>query len=118
MPNNDAPQTATNPIAAPPVAKQVPHTRTFHGREFVDNYEWLREKDSPEVRQHLEAENAWTVQQTAHLKPLQDRLFEEVKARVQETDMSLPVRSGGWWYFSRTEEGKSYGTMCLSLIHI
>lgn len=112
MPNNDAPQTATNPIAAPPVAKQVPHTRTFHGREFVDNYEWLREKDSPEVRQHLEAENAWTVQQTAHLKPLQDRLFEEVKARVQETDMSLPVRSGGWWYFSRTEEGKSYGTMC------
>lgn len=47
MPNNDAPQTANNLIAAPPTAKKVPHTRTFHGREFVDNYEWLRDKDNP-----------------------------------------------------------------------
>ncbi|HIW94959.1 MAG TPA: S9 family peptidase [Candidatus Corynebacterium gallistercoris] len=107
-PESTTPQTLTQP----PRAKKLPHTRQFHGRTFVDDYEWLREKDSPEVRAYLEEENAWTTHATSHLSELQDRLFEEVKARVQETDMSLPVRSGEWWYFSRTQESKSYASMC------
>ncbi|MFR4190780.1 MAG: oligopeptidase B, partial [Corynebacterium variabile] len=95
--------------ALPPVAAKIPHTRSFHGREFHDDYEWLREKENPAVREYLEAENAFTDARTAHLKPLQDAIFGEVKERIRETDMSLPVRAGRYWYFSRTEEGKSYG---------
>ena len=106
-------QTASDQkLAHPPVAAKHPITRSFHGRDFVDDYEWLRDKESAETRAYLDAENAWTAQSTSHLKPLEDRIFAEVKARVQETDMSLPVRSDDWWYFSRTEESKSYARMC------
>ncbi|WP_291477623.1 S9 family peptidase [Corynebacterium sp.] len=96
----------------PPVAKKKPVTRSFHGRDVVDDYEWLRDKDNSEVLAHLTAENAYTDARTAHLKPLEDAVFNEVKSRIRETDLSVPVRSGQWWYFSRTEEGKSYPTMC------
>lgn len=96
----------------PPVAKKKPVTRSFHGRDVVDDYEWLRDKDSPEVHAHLTAENAYTDARTGYLKPLEDAVFDEVKSRILETDLSVPVRSGQWWYFSRTEEGKSYPTMC------
>lgn len=68
---------------APPVAAKVPHTRSFHGREFHDDYEWLREKDNPAVREYLEAENAFTDARTAHLKPLEDAVFTEVKSRIR-----------------------------------
>lgn len=98
--------------ANPPVAKKKPVTRSFHGRDVVDDYEWLRDKDNSEVLAHLTAENAYTDARTAHLKPLEDAVFNEVKSKIQETDLSVPVRSGLWWYFSRTEEGKSYPTMC------
>ena len=106
--DSDTPMPATV-AALPPVAAKIPHTRTFHGREFRDDYEWLREKDNPAVRAYLEAENAFTDARTSHLKPLEDAIFGEVKERIRETDMSLPVRAGRYWYFSRTEEGKSYG---------
>jgi oligopeptidase B len=95
-----------------PVAKTVPSERTFHGRTVADPYEWLRDKENPEVREYLEAENSWTAAHTTGLADLEHDIFEEVRARVQETDMSVPVRSGDWWYFSRTQEGKSYATMC------
>ncbi|WP_313007625.1 S9 family peptidase [Corynebacterium variabile] len=106
--DSDTPMPATV-AALPPVAAKIPHTRSFHGREFHDDYEWLREKENPAVREYLEAENAFTDARTAHLKPLEDAIFGEVKERIRETDMSLPVRAGRYWYFSRTEEGKSYG---------
>jgi oligopeptidase B len=77
-----------------------------------DPYEWLREKESPEVIAHLEAENAHTDAETAHLEGLRERLFQEIKGRVQETDLSVPTRRGDWWYYSRTEEGAQYGIHC------
>ncbi|AKK03927.1 S9 family peptidase [Corynebacterium epidermidicanis] len=95
-----------------PIADKRPVTRSFHGREFVDNYEWLREKEAPEVREYLEAENAYTAEQTAQLSTLSENIFQELKGRIKETDMSVPVRQGNYWYYSRTEEGKSYGTSC------
>ena len=98
--------------ATPPTAAKRPVTRTHHGIEFVDEYEWLRDKESPETLAHLEAENAWTDAQTAHLTGLRDRIFAEVKNRVQETDLSVPVRMGDWWYFTRTAEGSQYGVHC------
>ncbi|WP_459612657.1 S9 family peptidase [Corynebacterium urogenitale] len=110
-----AQETTASPVAAtptPPVAAKVPHVRSFHGIDFTDNYEWLRDKDNPEVRAYLEAENAYTAARTGHLAGLQEAIFSEVKSRVKETDMTLPVRVGGYWYFGRTQEGKSYSQSC------
>ncbi|MFD4367264.1 S9 family peptidase [Rhodococcus sp. NPDC058521] len=96
----------------PPVAKKVPTERHHHGHTFVDEYEWLRDKESPEVIEYLEAENTYTDQQTAHLEPLREKVFQEIKSRTQETDMSVPTRMGKWWYYARTVEGEQYGMQC------
>ncbi|GCE43959.1 Protease II [Rhodococcus wratislaviensis] len=96
----------------PPVAKKVASERVHHGHTFVDEYEWLRAKEDAEVVAYLEAENAYTEQQTAHLAPLRDQIFQEIKSRTQETDMSVPTRMGDWWYYARTIEGKQYGVQC------
>ncbi|MFI9406169.1 S9 family peptidase [Nocardia sp. NPDC052316] len=98
--------------AAPPIAKTVPTERVHHGDVFIDEYEWLRDKDNPEVIAHLEAENAYTEAQTAHLARLRDSIFDEIKGRTQETDLSVPTRMGDYWYYSRSFEGKQYGVHC------
>ena len=97
---------------SPPIAKQVPVERVRHGDTVVDPYRWLQAKDDPEVIAHLEAENAFTAAAMAHTESLQATLFEEIKGRILETDLSVPVRKGGWWWYSRTEEGKQYGIHC------
>ncbi|MFC6086339.1 S9 family peptidase [Sphaerisporangium aureirubrum] len=96
----------------PPVAKKVPAERTHHGDTVLDEYSWLTDKDDPDTIAYLEAENAYTDARTAHLADLQEDIFQEIKARTQETDLSVPTRKGGWWYYSRTEEGKQYGIQC------
>lgn len=96
----------------PPIAPVHPFTRTVHGIDFVDNYEWLREKESKETMDYLNAENEYVEQETAHLEPLRENIYQEIKSRVKETAMSVPVRSGNYWYYGRTEEGKSYGYSC------
>ncbi|GAA2908703.1 S9 family peptidase [Streptosporangium fragile] len=96
----------------PPKAKKVPSERTHHGDTVVDDYAWLTVKDDPDTIAYLEAENAYTQEATAHLKPLQETLFQEIKSRTLETDLSVPTRKGAWWYYSRTEEGKQYGIQC------
>ena len=99
-------------VAAPPVATKVPSERTHHGETFVDDYEWLRDKDSPDTIGHLEAENAYTQARTAHLAGLRDQIFEEIRSRTKETDLSVPSRLGGYWYYSRSVEGRQYGISC------
>ncbi|MBG0814722.1 S9 family peptidase [Planomonospora sp. ID82291] len=96
----------------PPTAKKVPSERVHHGDTVIDDYAWLTAKDDPETIAYLEAENAYTQQMTAHLKPLQETIFQEIKGRTLETDLSVPTRKGDWWYYSRTEEGKQYGIQC------
>jgi len=81
---------------------QCPHFDT-------DDYFWLRNKGTPEVVAYLEAENAYTAHRTRHVEPLADRIVEEIRARTKETDLSVPVRHGGWWYYGRTVEGLQYG---------
>jgi len=95
-----------------PVADRVPTTRTHHGDSVVDEYEWLRDKESPKTLAYLEAENAYTQQRTAHLEELREELFSEIKTRTQETDLSVPARVGGYWYYGRTVEGKEYAISC------
>jgi oligopeptidase B len=96
----------------PPPARRIPYERTFHGDTFVDEYAWLADKDDPETIAYLEAENAYTEAMTAGQAELRDAIFGEIKARTQETDLSVPARKGGWWYYVRTVEGKQYAVYC------
>ncbi|MGE3182241.1 MAG: S9 family peptidase [Phycisphaerae bacterium] len=96
----------------PPVAKSESHITTTHGVERKDPYYWLRGKEKPEVIEHLEAENAYALSKMAHTQMLQDTLYNEMKGRIQETDLSVPVFDGGWYYYTRTEEGKQYSVNC------
>lgn len=98
--------------SAPPVAAQQPWTRTHHGEDVADPYEWLRDGEDPQVIAHLEAENAYADATTAHLAPLRQRLFDEIKERTLETDLSVPVAAGEWWYYARTVEGSQYAIQC------
>jgi oligopeptidase B len=107
-----APTTSVGTDVAPPVAARVPTERVHHGDTFVDEYEWLRDKESPDTLAYLEAENVYTRARTAHLEPLREQLFAEIKRRTKETDLSVPVRIGSWWYYGRTIEGKQYGLSC------
>lgn len=95
-----------------PAAKKVRTERVHHGDTFVDEYEWLRDKDDAEVIAFLEAENAYTEAHTAQLADLRATIFGEIKSRTKETDMSVPSRRGGYWYYGRTQEGKQYGIQC------
>ena len=99
-------------MANPPSAPRRPHVISAHGDDREDPWFWLREREDPEVLAYLEAENAYTDEVTAPLAGLRSGLFEEMKARIKETDMSVPTRRGPWWYYSRTEEGKDYGIHC------
>ncbi|NNU26573.1 prolyl oligopeptidase family serine peptidase [Isoptericola sediminis] len=92
----------------PPAADRRPTTRSHHGHSFVDDYEWLRAKEDPEVLAHLEAENSWTQDQLAGLRPLRERIVGEIKDRTLETDLSVPTRLGGHWYYVRFTEGEQY----------
>ena len=92
----------------PPSARQVPHLRTLHGERFEDPWFWLRERDDPEVRAYLEAENAYTEAVMAPTRALQDDLYRELLARVREDDESVPYRRAGWRYFTRTVKGAQH----------
>jgi oligopeptidase B len=100
------------PPATPPVAQRRPHVITAHGDHRADPWFWLRDREDPEVLAYLEAENAFTEAETAPLAGFRVGLFEEMKARIKETDMSVPARRGPWWYYTRTEEGKNYAIHC------
>ncbi|NKX53455.1 S9 family peptidase [Arthrobacter mobilis] len=102
----------TAPAPQPPAARKVPVERIHHGDVVVDDYEWLRAKEDPEVVAHLRAENEYTEAVTAGQQPLREAIFQEIKNRTQETDLSVPVRKDGWWYYSRMEEGRQYAVRC------
>ena len=107
-----SPATATESPAKPPIAKKVTKIDTVHGQRREDDYFWLREKTNTEVAAYLEAENAYT---DAVMKPtaeLQGALYKEMLGHIQETDLSVPYREGGYLYYSRTEEGKQYPIYC------
>ncbi len=105
---------STEPATAtePPAARRIPSERTFHGDTFNDEYAWLADKENPETIAFLEAENAYTETMTAGQAGLRDEIFGEIKARTQETDLSVPTRKGGWWYYARTVAGQQYPVHC------
>jgi oligopeptidase B len=98
--------------AAKPAAPRRDHPRTHHGDTVNDPYAWLKDPEDPATVDYLKAENVYTESRTEHLAALRKSIFGEIKSRTQETDLSVPVRKRGWWYYGRTEEGKQYGIQC------
>ncbi|MCC7134063.1 MAG: S9 family peptidase [Gemmatimonadales bacterium] len=100
---------------APPAARRIPTTVVLHGERLADDYAWLRDRESPEVRQYLEAENRYAEGVLAPLGGLETRLYDEMLGRIKQTDLSVPYRDGEYWYYTRTEEGRQYGIHCRKL---
>ena len=105
----EAPQASPN---TPPVApkRYGYRVRDQFGQHFDDPWDWLRDGDNPEVRAHLEAENAWADAVTEPTREAVAHLVEEVKANTALTDVTVPIREGEFWYFRRFAEGQSYAT--------
>lgn len=95
-----------------PVAPKIDHHETRYGTVVEDPYFWLRDKSNPQVIKYLTAENAYTDAMTKSLKPFEESLYSEMLSHVQQTDLSVPVRRGEYYYYSRTEEGKQYRIEC------
>ena len=113
------PMTETTPHHAPQASPNTPpvapkrygyRVRDQFGQHFDDPWDWLRDGENPEVRAHLEAENAWADTVTAPTREAAARLVEEVKASTALTDVTVPIREGEFWYFRRFAEGQSYAT--------
>ncbi len=103
----------TDTTSTPPLAEQRPHTLTRADGSIVeDPWHWLRDRDDPAVLAYLEAENAYADAQLAPIEDLQERLFAEIKGRIEETDSSVPVLDGGWLYYRRTLAGSAYPIRC------
>ncbi|HYH07259.1 MAG TPA: S9 family peptidase [Thermoanaerobaculia bacterium] len=92
----------------PPVAKKVPRTITLHGEERVDEYGWLRDKKNADVLAYLDAENAYADAVMKPTEELQKKLYDEMLGRIKQTDMQVPYRRNGYFYYTRTVEGKQY----------
>ncbi|HVB41511.1 MAG TPA: S9 family peptidase [Streptosporangiaceae bacterium] len=104
--------TAAADRPGPPAAKRIRSERVHHGDTFVDEFAWLADKENPDTIAFLETQNAYTEAMTAGQRDLREAIFGEIKARTKETDLSVPTRKGGWWYYARTVEGKQYAVNC------
>ena len=106
------PYAQVSPAPTPPIAEKTHTEKPINGAVLVDDYAWLRNRADPHVRAYLEAENAYAEQFTAGEKPFADALYNETLSHIKQTDTSVPYQSHGYWYYSRTEEGKQYQTLC------
>ncbi len=93
---------------AAPVAKKIAKEMTVHGDTRVDNYYWMNQREDQAVTDHLNAENVYKESMLDHTKGFQEKLFEEIKSRIKQTDMSVPFMKNGYSYRTRFEEGKEY----------
>ena len=104
------PRTPTTPST--PKAPQKEHISLWHDNKVNDPFFWLREKNNPEVRKYLEAENAYTEAMTAEIQPFADALYKEMLGHIKQTDLGVPLRRGPFYYYSRMQEGKQYPIRC------
>lgn len=102
-------------VPVPPVAKREAKTGEMHGHKLLDPYFWLRDKENKEVIRYLNEENRYTELVMKDTEEMQKKLFEEMKSRIRETDLSVPEKIGSYLYYSRTEEGKQYRIHCRRL---
>jgi len=101
-----------DPKTTRPVARIVPVNLEKHGHTRTDNYYWFNERDNPQVIAYLEAENTYTEAVMAHTQGLQRALFEEIKGRIKQTNMSVPYKMDDYFYYTRFEDGQEYPIHC------
>ena len=94
-------------LIPPKVAKKSKEL-TAHEDVRIDDYYWLRERENPEVLSYLEAENEYYQKKTAHTERFQEELYQEMRGRIKEADMSVPYFYNGYYYLTRFDEGKEY----------
>ena len=95
-----------------PVAAREPVEHVIHGDRRVDYYAWMRKKEDPRVKEYLEAENAYADAVMRGTEGFQEKLYQEMLGRIQQTDLSVPYRLRGYLYYTRTEEGRQYPIYC------
>jgi len=100
------------PGPKPPVAEKIKKELTIHGQTRVDEYFWLRERENPKVLDYLKAENDYEKAVMKHTEPFQDALYKEMVGRIKQTDLSVPYKDNGYFYYTRFEEGKDYPLYC------
>jgi oligopeptidase B len=96
----------------PPLALREPVEHVIHGDRRVDHYAWTRHKEDPRVKAYLDAENAYADAVMRPTEPFQQKLYDEMLGRIQQTDLTVPYSLRGYWYYTRTEEGKQYSLYC------
>jgi oligopeptidase B len=96
----------------PPVAEKIKKELTANGQTRVDYYYWLRERQNPKVIDYLKAENEYLKTVMKSTEIFQEALYNEIVGRIKQTDMSVPYRSEGYYYYTRFEEGKEYPVYC------
>jgi len=99
-------------VIIPPVAEKIPKELSIHGDTRVDSYYWLNERDNPKVIEYLKAENEYKDTVMKHTEELQEALFNEIVGRIKQTDMSVPYKDAGYYYYTRYEEGHEYPLYC------
>ena len=97
------------------MVKKIPTKLETHGQVRVDDYYWLRERDNPEVIRYLNEENANAAKAMAHTREFENKLFEEIKGRIKQTDLSVPYQRDDYFYYTRFEAGKEYPIYCRKL---
>ena len=95
-----------------PIALKRQHTITQHDLTRNDEYYWMRDREDPEVMKYLHVENEYLADVLKHTKPLQEKLFQEMKGRIKEVDSSVPEKKGDYFYYTRTEANKQYPIHC------
>jgi oligopeptidase B len=98
-------------LIAPKVDVKPKHIVT-HNHTRIDNYYWLNDPENPDVIAYLNAENEYLDKIMSPIKPLQEKLFEEMKGRIKEQDESVPVKDGAYFYYVKYVEGGEYPIYC------
>jgi oligopeptidase B len=108
--NNETNSSTETTAMAEPRAEKRPHEMSLHGTTRIDNYYWLRDdsRSDPDMLAYLEAENSYFDAAMKHTGKLQKTLYDEMVARLDPDESSVPYEKGGWWYYSRYEPGKDY----------
>jgi oligopeptidase B len=106
------PAQKAEPGPKPPVAEKITKELTIHGQTRIDEYFWLRERENPKVLDYLKAENEYKKAVMKYTEPLQDTLYKEIVGRIKQTDLSVPYKDNGYFYYTRYEEGKDYPLYC------
>jgi oligopeptidase B len=101
-----------------PIAKKIAKELSIHGHTRVDNYYWLNERGNDEVEAYLNSENAYTDKKLKSTEELQNKLFDEIVGRIKQTDMSVPYKENGYFYYTRYEEGSEYPIFCRKKGHL